>query len=119
MTRPMKWQKLGMVFCPSGETDWMFSHASVPIAESMGDDRYKIYFSTRDKLNRSSTGYVVIDIGRPNEIIDLSTKPVLSPGNIGEFDDSGAMATWLAERDEKRYLTQVATYDHHQNPSKR
>jgi len=98
------WDKMGLIFCPSGETLWMHSHAAVPIAESLEGDLFKIYFSSRDKSNRSHTGYVVIDIERPNQIIDLSTNPVLSPGALGEFDDSGAMATWLTSHMGKRYL---------------
>jgi hypothetical protein len=103
----MKWTKLGLVFCPSGETDWMQSHASVPIAERLGGDRFKIYFSSRDKFNRSFTGYVVLDINHPNQILELSAAPILVPGELGEFDDSGAMATWLANRGEDQYLYYV------------
>lgn len=73
----------------------MQSHAAVPIAESLGEKLFKIYFSSRDKFNRSYTGYAIINIDRPNQILSLSTKPVLTPGELGEFDDSGAMATWL------------------------
>ncbi len=100
----IKWRKLGLVFCPSGETPWMQSHAAVPIAESLGGDLFKIYFSSRDKFNRSYTGYTVIDIVRPNHILELSTTPVLAPGGLGEFDDSGAMATWLAFHQGKKFL---------------
>lgn len=100
----MKWRKLGLVFCPSGETVWMQSHAAVPIAESLGGDFFRIYFSSRDKTNKSFTGYAVIDINRPNKIVELSASPALSPGGLGEFDDSGAMATWLTHQGEKKYL---------------
>jgi hypothetical protein len=100
----MKWRKIGLVFCPLGELEWMQSHAAVPIAENIGDDYFKIYFSTRDKSNRSFTGYAVIDINCPSQLVDLSTDPVLPPGELGEFDDSGAMATWLAKYEGKKYL---------------
>jgi hypothetical protein len=99
-----KWKKIGLIFSPSGETPWMKSHAAVPIAESLGDDLFKIYFSSRDEFNRSFTGYIVIDIVRPINIIELSTKPVLAPGGLGEFDDSGAMATWLTSYQKKKFL---------------
>ena len=99
-----KWKKIGLIFCPSGETSWMQSHAAVPIAESIGDDLFKIYFSSRDEFNRSFTGFIVIDIFRPINIIELSTKPVLAPGGLGEFDDSGAMATWLTTYQNKKFL---------------
>lgn len=104
MISNMKWKKLGRVFYPSGEYGWMQSHAAVPIAEKLENTIFKIYFSARDKLNRSFTGYVVIDINRPERILDLSSEPVLSPGALGEFDDSGAMATWLTQQGDNRYL---------------
>ena len=100
----LKWRKLGLVFCPSGQTPWMQSHASIPIAESMGNDLFKIYFSSRDSQGRSFTGYTVIDIYQPNQILGLSSEPVLVPGDLGEFDDSGAMASWLAIHNHQKYL---------------
>jgi len=104
MSERQNWRKLGLVFCPSGETPWMRSHASVPIAESLGGDIYKVYFSSRDELNRSFTNYVVIDINKPNCLLDLSVRPVLVPGELGGFDDSGAMATWLVTHGTLRFL---------------
>lgn len=100
----MKWRKLGRIYCPSGETSWMQTHAAVPIAEALGGEFFRIYFSTRDNYNRSFTGYVVIDINRPDSVVELSSEPVLAPGGLGEFDDSGAMATWLARDGDKRFL---------------
>lgn len=100
----MKWRKIGVVFCPSGELDWMQSHAAVPIAENIGGDLFKIYFSPRDRENRSHTAYLVLDIKHPHEILDLSENPVLSPGELGCFDDSGAQATWLSTHEGKKYL---------------
>lgn len=82
----------------------MHSHAAVPIAENIGGNLFKIYFSSRDEFNRSYTVYTVIDITSPNQIIELSSNPVLTPGGLGEFDDSGAMATWLAFHQGKKFL---------------
>lgn len=82
----------------------MRSYAAVPIAEHVSDDLFRIYFSSRDTLNRSNTGYIVIDITNPGKILEVSISPVLSPGNLGEFDDSGAMATWLAKKNGSRFL---------------
>lgn len=104
MSAPLKWKKLGRVFCPSGEKDWMQSHAAVPIAENVEKNLFKIYFSSRDKQNKSHTGYVLIDLTRPSQIIELSPNPVLAPGKLGEFDDSGAMASWLAFYGGEKFL---------------
>jgi hypothetical protein len=100
----MTWHKLGRVFCPSGETAWMHSHAAVPVAEAVKDDIYRIYFSSRDASNRSFTGHVVIDLNEPDRILDISRQPVLVPGALGEFDDSGAMASWLVQHGDERWL---------------
>ncbi len=98
------WRKFGLIYCPSREQDWMQSHAAVPIAEHVEGDFYKIYFSSRNKKNQSFTGSLVIDITRPQKIHDLSVNPVLQPGGLGEFDDSGAMATWLVHHNDKSFL---------------
>lgn len=98
------WKKRGLVFCPNQNFGWMQTHASVPIAERIEGDLYRIYFSTRDAANRSRTGYVVIDLQKPQAILELSENPVLDIGALGTFDDSGAMATWLAEWNGQRYL---------------
>ena len=98
------WNKKGLIFCPSGEYESMFSHAAVPIAEHISGDIFKIYFSSRNKNNESFTNYIIIDITNPTKILDISINPILIPGDLGEFDDSGAMATWLAHYNERSFL---------------
>ena len=100
----MKWKKLGRVFDAQGQMPWMQSHAAVPFAESLGGALFRIYFSTRDSFNCSHTASLVIDLNYPERILDLSSVPELSPGELGLFDDSGAMATWLTTFGDTRYL---------------
>jgi hypothetical protein len=98
------WKKLGKIFSPTGEKEWMLTHAAVPIAENLHEDIYKIYFSSRDKYSRSYTSYIIIDLNNPQQILEISQQPILSPGEIGSFDDSGAMASWLTEFKGEKYL---------------
>ncbi len=108
MSKAVRWRKLGHVYAPSAESSWLCSHAAVPVVERIGGDLVRIYFSSRDGRNRSHTGYVVIDLKRPGHILERSREPVLAPGDLGEFDDSGAMATWLADAGGgRRYLYYV------------
>ncbi|AHN73259.2 hypothetical protein LV28_04960 [Pandoraea pnomenusa] len=105
MSPPLqRWRKLGRVFVPDGQTDWMASHAAVPIAEPLPDGNVRVYFSSRDRDNRSHTGFLVFDPEHPQRVLDIGRTPVLTPGATGEFDDSGAMATWLATWQGQRYL---------------
>ncbi|MFK3798191.1 hypothetical protein [Pseudomonas sp. NPDC088444] len=104
MNSKMRWKKLGLIFSPTSDHVWMKGYAAVPIAEHLHDNIFKIYFSSRDVFNRSHTAYIIIDLLEPNIILETSPSPVLEPGVLGEFDDSGAMATWLVHQREKRYL---------------
>lgn len=99
-----KWEKLGWIFCASKNFDWMLTHASNPVAEHIGEDRFRIYFSCRDGKSRSSIGFVEIDVRQPDRILNLSNEPVVSPGDTGLFDDSGTSMGCLVKDGEKRYL---------------
>jgi predicted GH43/DUF377 family glycosyl hydrolase len=107
MSSKAKWRKMGLIYCPSGETEWLHSHAAVPIAENVGGDLFKIYFSSRDTANRSFTGFVIIDLDNPHQIVEKSVDPVLAPGELGGFDDSGTMATWLTHYGNNKFLYYV------------
>ena len=100
----LRWHKLGLVFCPDGNFPWMVSHAANPVAEHLGDDRFRVYFSCRDRENRSSIGHVEIDISNPGRILVISEHPVVVPGSAGLFDDSGASMGCLARHGSARYL---------------
>jgi len=93
----MKWRKLGKVFCPSGDVEWMRSHSAVPIALHITGSLFRILFSSRDSSGRSHTGYVIVDIKAPTQVLEVASAPLLSPGALGAFDDSGAMATWVTK----------------------
>lgn len=103
----MKWEKLGFLFCANGENEWMISHAMLPIAINLQDDIFRIYFSSRDKLNRSHGNYIDIDIKKPQTILNISAKPILVPGRIGYFDDSGSQPCSLLRYNNINYLYYV------------
>src|SRR3979490_2732192 len=90
----MKWRKLGHIFCADRHSDWLYSHAMIPIAEQPDGDLYRIYFSSRDAHNRGHGAYVEVDMSDPLRVLKLSEKPVLEPGDLGCFDDSGADITY-------------------------
>lgn len=85
----IRWHKLGHIYKPSGKLPWARSHAANPVAEHLQGSLFRIYFSARDKQNRSSIARVIIDINQPHHILEESQQPLLAPGDIGMFDDSG------------------------------
>lgn len=99
-----EWMKIANVFQPDYQLDWMNSHASVPCIDRVKDDIFRVYFGTRDNDNCTSIGYFEFDIRRPTEILNVSEKPVLSKGELGTFDDSGTMPSFLVVHRGTKYL---------------
>jgi hypothetical protein len=100
----MRWEKLGHVFSPSGEAQWMCTHAAVPIAGHLDGDVFRVWFSARDRANRSHTGSLRLELLPRPRVLDVASGPVLSPGELGAFDDSGAMASWVVDSGGRRMM---------------
>jgi predicted GH43/DUF377 family glycosyl hydrolase len=100
----MKWRKLGHVYAPDGSLPWARCYAANPVAEHVEGDIFRIYFSSRDEKNRSSIGSVEIDIRNPSRILRAAADPVLAPGALAMFDDSGASIGCIVPVGQKRYL---------------
>lgn len=104
-SKKMHWNKLGLVFAAANHYDWMVSHATNPVAERINNsDKYRVYFSCRNKEQKSSIGFVVFDIRKPLEILEISSSPVVSPGEAGYFDDAGCTMGSIVQTDEATYL---------------
>jgi hypothetical protein len=71
----MKWNKLGQIFKVSSSCEEIISHASNPLAIHLYDDVFRIFYSARNILNKSSVSFVDIDvitlenINNPNEVV--------------------------------------------------
>jgi hypothetical protein len=64
----MHWHKLGCVYEPLPTCDELQSHAANPVAVRLGEDVYRIFFSGRDRQNRSSVGYFDFDMERRRQV---------------------------------------------------
>lgn len=92
----MKWVKLGQIFCPTKHFNWMNSHASVPFVGSLEGQIAKIYFSSRNKNQESSIGWIWYDLEKL-AVLEVGENPCLSKGELGSFDDSGVMGSCMVE----------------------
>jgi len=104
MKKSNNWLKIGRVYTPNSECDWAKTHASVPIAEHIEGDLFRVYFSARDAKHRSVTTSLVMNVNSPNVIIERPSTIALSPGALGEFDDSGAMGSWITHHKGNKYF---------------
>lgn len=89
------WERIGRFFHAEGQRPWMATHAQMPHAEVIEGSLIRIYFSSRDAQNRTHISWLTLDLERPDCVLDLSAQPLLAPGEIGTFDDMGAMSSWM------------------------
>jgi predicted GH43/DUF377 family glycosyl hydrolase len=104
MLTKYKWKKQGQIFCPDNNYTWMKTHASNPTAEYLSGDIFRVYFSTRNENNVSCIAYADIDLNNPTVVTNLSTEPVLEPGDLGTFDDSGTSMACILNFEGNKYL---------------
>ncbi|WP_085908707.1 hypothetical protein [Kiloniella majae] len=99
-----KWKKLGKLYQSQGETSWRISHSSCPQVQHLHGNNYRVWFAARDDKNRSNCTWLEFDITKPNEVVRHAPEPSVVAGGLGEFDESGAMFSWILEYHNKEYL---------------
>lgn len=100
----MKWKKLGKIFDVDNiKLDSVVSHVSVPFIDRIENGVAKIFFSSRDRENKSNILWFRYDLEKL-EIKEVSSNIILKPGKLGTFDDSGVMGSCILEHDNKKYL---------------
>ena len=82
----------------------MYSHASNPVIWRFRGSVGRVFFSCRDKESRSHIAFVDIDFANDFSIVKVSDEPVLSPGEPGLFDDSGAVMGSFLKIEKSWYL---------------
>lgn len=82
----------------------MATHAMIPFAVPLERGTFRIYFSPRDRINRSHLASLDIRIKNPLKIYRLTERPLLKPGRLGCFDDSGAVGELIVTIGGIRYL---------------
>jgi hypothetical protein len=99
----MAWRRLGLVLAPRRIGDWSVSHAMVPFVRRR-DDGLELWFSARDAAGRSHTGRAALSLDGDRAHVEPHERPLLGPGALGAFDDSGAMGASVVEGPEGLHL---------------
>jgi hypothetical protein len=100
----VKWIRKGLIFKPDNHYEWMVTHAQAPIVDRVNHEILRIHFSTRDKYNRSVAAYIEVEADNPQNVLYIHDRPVLGLGELGCFDDSGAMPCWIVNYAGAKYL---------------
>lgn len=88
MSEKMMWNKLGLLYKPKNIHAKLKTHAANPLPVHITGDVFRVYFSGRDEQNRSSVGYVDIDILK-KDIVNVCKEPLLVHGDSGSYYSHG------------------------------
>jgi predicted GH43/DUF377 family glycosyl hydrolase len=100
----MAWERKGLFFRPNDSKAWSRNYAQVPTVDVLSNDIWRIYYSSRDELNRSSISYIDVEARNPSNIIFVNPSPILNPGSLGAFDSCGVMPSSVVTVNEKKYM---------------
>ncbi|WP_428026091.1 hypothetical protein [Arcobacter sp.] len=103
----MTWEKLGQIYRFKAIDELLISHASNPLAVHLQDDIFRVFFSGRDKENKSSVGYVDIDIIE-KQVVAQCKKAVFQYGERDSFYSHGVSIGNMYEVDDTKYIQFMA-----------
>lgn len=92
----MGWEKRGLLLPAPPPVAWAASHAALPVPRVARGDEAEVYFSSRDEQGRSHIGRARLPPDLDGEPV-FDAQPVLAPGALGAFDDSGVTTGCLVE----------------------
>ncbi len=72
-----KWRKCGQIFRVEPIEPFLRSHASNPLPVHLKGDEYRVFYSGRDLHNRSSVGWVDLDIEKM-AVIEICKEPIFT-----------------------------------------
>jgi hypothetical protein len=99
----MIWKKLGQIYSPNCLHPKLVSHAANPLAIWLRDDVYRVFFGGRDAQNRSSVGFVDVDIIK-RSVVYIKDQPVFEHGVEDSFYSHGVSVGNCYEVDGRRYI---------------
>lgn len=103
-TAALRWKKRGLVLRPNPRLPWAQSHCMVPTPHMLDGGLVRVYFSGRDRTNRSNVGYAVLDLDAEAKVLDYAVEPVLTPGELGCFDDNGVTPSCVKRIGDRLHL---------------
>jgi hypothetical protein len=103
----MKWKKIGFFSVPTDKFPWMHSHAQLPTPLVIDDGLVRVFFASRNESQRSHIAYTELSIppdAGSMRVERIATRPVLSPGPFGNFDEHGVYPSCVIFHDGLFYM---------------
>ncbi len=98
----MGWERAGVLLSAPPQRSWSNSHVALPAIEKTAENALNLYYSPRDALGRAhiARAQLEADPGGSLRVAAHDPDPVLSPGELGAFDDAGVTVSCVVEGDE-------------------
>lgn len=87
----MIWKKIGQIFDPEKDANWNYSYAAVPYLRNIKDGVANIFFTSRNKKNKSIVTSGFFDLNDNFKLLELKDNYGLQLGLPGTFDEDGIM----------------------------
>lgn len=92
----MRWVKKGLVYGPDGRLPWA-RHSALQPTPVLRGDRIRVFVGFRDDRGAGSVAYVDVAADDPSQVLAVSSRPALSPGEPGRFDEDGVLPCAVTE----------------------
>lgn len=102
-----QWIKRGLVLVPPDGLPWMTGYAAVPCVRRLDGTEVRVFFSGRDAHQRSHIGSFDFDPTSHDLEARINADPALQPGEMGTFDESGTMSSWVVDTPEATWMYYV------------
>jgi hypothetical protein len=99
----MSWEKQGQIFYVNNINSLLSSHASNPLPILLKDNIFRVFYSGRDFENKSSVGFVDIDILQ-RKIIHEQKTCVFKYGDMNSFYSHGVSIGNMYESNKDKYI---------------
>ncbi|MBN8693335.1 MAG: hypothetical protein J0L69_09060 [Bacteroidetes bacterium] len=93
-----------LIYCPDGSLPWAKTHAMNPTIDVLNKDVIRVYFASLDENKTGRIGYVDLNANNPEEILEVSKRPILETGIKGTFDDNGMIPSSIVTVNGVKYL---------------
>lgn len=103
----MIWENIAFINISGGRYGSISSHAQLPTPLLLDENLVRVYFATRDGLGFSHISYMDLKFDRNYQSISVhnyARSPIITPGEIGTFDQHGVYPSSIIRHDKKYYL---------------
>lgn len=95
----MGWERRGVLLSAPPQRSWSDSHVALPVIETSTENTLSLYYSPRDERGRAhiARACLAVTSGGALRVTAHDPDPVLSPGELGAFDDAGVTISCVVE----------------------